>query len=350
MSQLPVDLIVEIFSRLPVKTLLRFRCISKQFLSIIDSQYFIKQHFQIQSLRPKLIFQGFKSDLSVLNPDSLDKKVIPFKDWRIDDHIEVIGSCDGLVAIRNFLIDCIGLFNVSTRKHRVLPPFEFPPCMLDCNFDSCNGFGRHPSSSDYKLVRILQHEETTKVYVFSTEANTWRLIDSVPPPCKYRYGVWGFGALVEGNLNWIGNFVVEGENIKFVIVSFDLGSEKFSETLLHLSVYYYSERFGLSLKVLRGRLCVLYGYRNPYFNHIHRIDVMVMKEYGVEDSWVKMHSFPIQGIPMQSVDMQFAYVSLHSNHEVGLITDGTVKNRRFRVPIRNCFMFVESFVWPSLCK
>ncbi|KAL5778709.1 hypothetical protein ACOSQ2_009446 [Xanthoceras sorbifolium] len=46
MSALPVDLIVYLLCRIPVKSLLRFRCVSKQFRSIIDDPEFIRCYRQ----------------------------------------------------------------------------------------------------------------------------------------------------------------------------------------------------------------------------------------------------------------------------------------------------------------
>ncbi|GAB2233729.1 hypothetical protein Droror1_Dr00002958 [Drosera rotundifolia] len=48
------DLIIEILKPFPVKTLLRFRSISKSFMSIIKSQFFIKTHVEFHDTNPSL--------------------------------------------------------------------------------------------------------------------------------------------------------------------------------------------------------------------------------------------------------------------------------------------------------
>ncbi|CAA2963841.1 F-box CPR30-like [Olea europaea subsp. europaea] len=44
MSYIPQDLVEEVLSRLPVRSILRFTCVSKQWRTINDSPYFIKIH------------------------------------------------------------------------------------------------------------------------------------------------------------------------------------------------------------------------------------------------------------------------------------------------------------------
>jgi len=46
---IPIDLQINILLRLPVKSLLRFRCVSKLWCSIITSQDFGNRHFTITS-------------------------------------------------------------------------------------------------------------------------------------------------------------------------------------------------------------------------------------------------------------------------------------------------------------
>lgn len=124
MSDLPVDIIIDIFTKLPAKTLLRFRCISKQFLSIIDGKDFVKRHLQFHSSRQKQIFRGGRSEYFSFNNDSIDnisRRVdLSIENWK-EDGFNIIGSCDGLLALKKYSDDTIAIFNVSTKRHRMLP-------------------------------------------------------------------------------------------------------------------------------------------------------------------------------------------------------------------------------------
>ncbi|VVA96077.1 unnamed protein product [Arabis nemorensis] len=53
---IPLDLIIEILTRLPYKPLMKFKCLAKQYSSIIRSQNFVDSHFSYSSNKPGLLF------------------------------------------------------------------------------------------------------------------------------------------------------------------------------------------------------------------------------------------------------------------------------------------------------
>ncbi|CAH8267702.1 unnamed protein product [Arabidopsis lyrata] len=89
---IPLDLQINTLLRLPVKPLLRFRCASKLWSSIITSQYFQNRHFIIitsSSAAPRLLiaFQDFRSGNLLLvsspNPNVSSSCCVPYKDLNI---------------------------------------------------------------------------------------------------------------------------------------------------------------------------------------------------------------------------------------------------------------------------
>ncbi|CAA7047993.1 unnamed protein product [Microthlaspi erraticum] len=53
---IPYDLMIDIFSRLPKKSIARFHCVSKQWGSMFHSQDFTKLFLARSSARPRLLF------------------------------------------------------------------------------------------------------------------------------------------------------------------------------------------------------------------------------------------------------------------------------------------------------
>ncbi|KAH7568327.1 hypothetical protein JRO89_XS07G0276200 [Xanthoceras sorbifolium] len=195
MSAIPLDLIVMILCQLPVRSLLRFRCLSKEFCSMINPDFIRRHHnacLETNSNR-RIIAQSNKGfTLLSLDFDSADNVVAAAKipDLPIQNSgygFTIIGSCHGLLAFF--------------------------------------GFGYDVASDDYKLVRIFWNQSSTKVIVYSLRANSWRWIEDLPDYCSFYSFYQLCGILVASTLNWM-EPMKRRESTAWII-SFDLKSEKF---------------------------------------------------------------------------------------------------------------------------
>ncbi|KAA8516856.1 hypothetical protein F0562_017326 [Nyssa sinensis] len=277
MSDLPTDVIHDILSRLPVKTLLQFRCVSKLWCALIDSPNFIKSHLK-RSIENQnnvsLVLEG--DGLYSVNFESLDKAV------KLDDPLksesyrtEVFGSCNGLLCLFNTEKGMV-LWNPSTRKHRKLlvPLGEF------CKHQFIvYGFGHDVVNDDYKVVRIVQFNGMmhSEVKIYSLKLNSWRRIPDLPYHLRYKRVN---GMLVSGALHWI--VTRKPFDTANLIAAFDIGNEKY--TLVPQPEYSHKD-FIMYLGVLGENLSIFCNY------YLVRIDIWVMKEYGVKESWTKLFSF-----------------------------------------------------------
>ncbi|MFS8014795.1 putative F-box domain-containing protein [Helianthus anomalus] len=158
-------LIVEIFSRLPSKSLLRFRSVSKSLCACIGSPDFIRLH-KLRSPPKKLLSDNPYVGITPVNgPSSLRK---PF--------YHIFGSCNGIICLHEHCsrkrILC--LWNPSIRR-KVDGPF-LGHCWV-------YGFGFDPIIDDYKLLRIDKDDYSSCVYTLKTR--TWRKIAS--PTGKFLF-------------------------------------------------------------------------------------------------------------------------------------------------------------------
>ncbi|KAI3470418.1 hypothetical protein Pfo_027081 [Paulownia fortunei] len=287
----PEEIIAEILSRLPVRSLLKFRCVSKSWCSLISSKHFIAAHLKIS--RKETNFTRHSIISTVLRPCyslkhcSLESLLCgPVADAVDFDYpmknpnnlVRLVGCCNGLVCIaingKHFF-----LWNPSTRKYKKLPDVD--DRMKRGLFITKHGFGCDESNEDYKVVGILSGfcnagRYETMVKLYSLRTNSWKVIEVFKDGLPFD----DTGKFVSGKLHW-GRRV--GFNSRWDIVSFDLGSET-CETVEQPR--YVEGGFSPSLGVLGECLCVLCDFPKT------SVDVWVLKQYGVKESWAKVVTVP----------------------------------------------------------
>ncbi|MFS7937408.1 putative F-box domain-containing protein [Helianthus anomalus] len=222
----PEEIIEEIFSRLPVKSVLRFRSLSKSWLSIISGPPFTK--LQINRATRTALFisvrdQGsgyrhlFSGSLDGGSVTHLMKIDTPY----VDQNTEAEHS-NGLVCFTYgdlFYDNHITLvLNPSTHKF-----FELPhPVVSDDNYIMCNFFGFDESRNEHKILNISPNWEsyTIKITIFSLSNYIWRKID-VDCPVNIKRVYMGTSVCVNSTIHLMLKNPLE-------ILAFDLRTDKFS--------------------------------------------------------------------------------------------------------------------------
>ncbi|KAH6834531.1 hypothetical protein C2S53_004113 [Perilla frutescens var. hirtella] len=286
-------IIEEILSRLPVKSLLRFKCVSKSWRHLISSKRFVKKHLKISTRNTSLAKYRvlLASDGATLSQCSLlslfnkpDIKALEFNFKTEFDHINsisLVGCCNGLVSILLNREDFI-LWNPSTRISKKLPRADDNMLFSDT---ACYGICHDESSGDYKIFWSASFDYESVCKLYSLKSNSWKKTNVLDLSlCCER------GKLASGKLHWEmidhcdtdnneSSDTEEVENSRWEIIAFDLSREVY-ETVGQPRCY--SEgRFCPYLGKLEECVSVLCHY--GYF-----IDVWVMKEYGVKESWKKV--------------------------------------------------------------
>lgn len=144
---LPIDLMIEIFSRLPVKDIARCRCVSKLWSSILRRRDFTKLFLKISSTRPRLLFmvrqngmrffcslpQTSDPDRTYSSPLSPSYQTVFPLDWR--SYKEICAPVHGLICSdgRKPMIcnpstgEYITLPRVTTNRAEIKPYFVYEP-------------------------------------------------------------------------------------------------------------------------------------------------------------------------------------------------------------------------------
>ncbi|XP_059282526.1 F-box/kelch-repeat protein At3g23880-like [Lycium ferocissimum] len=298
---LPPELITEILLRLPVKSLLKFRAVSKSWLSLISSPEFIKNHLSVSAnnkdyTHHRVIWsfrQGFlnlkdctlNSFFSESVTEVFDLNYRMTSDGLYDQLPQfetIVGSVNGLICLADEKNN-VFLWNPSNRKYKKLPT---PRPALRFEMWRMNGFGYDELHDDYKLVgtfRRCGRFNRGRLKLYSLKSDSWRSVDPWANVAdrRSREQLDVSGKFVKGKLYWP-TATVDGLYVfykEWNITSFDLANEKWGKVE---HPCYEEGDIDLLLEVLGSDLSVFCN------NHGKHISIWIMKEYGVKESWTKM--------------------------------------------------------------
>ncbi|KAJ1427234.1 F-box-like domain superfamily [Sesbania bispinosa] len=299
-SYLSQEVIIQILLRLPVKSLLRFKCVCKSWLSLISDPYFARSHFELAAARThRIVFletcapeiRSIDTDAS-LNDDSASVAIklnpLPFRSY---SHLSILGSCRGFL-----LLDCninLNILNPSTGVHKQIP--SSPVTNLDTNYwPYLHGFGYDPSQDDY-LVVLASYDPTsaadmlTHFEFFSLRANKWEEIEGIDLPYMNASDDPRVGSFLNGAIHWV---AFRHDISVNVIVAFDLMEKSIFEIPL-------LDNLDHDLDPTYCDLWVLGGFLSLWVMENDTVDIWVMKEYRVKSSWTKTLVLSIDNIPTQ---------------------------------------------------
>lgn len=286
-SPIPDDLVIDILLRLPVKHLLRCRCVSKPWCSLIDSTTFVNKNL-LRNIECNpdsgIVFRAsaYGNNFYLADVDSsCDVTAV-----EINDPLKTflsgtlfVGTCNGLVCLWKTDYEAandIYIWNPATRKATQLPkPPEHVPFPIFLVGSAVVGFGYDHSNDDYKVVTSVDSQIWgIMVAVYSLKSNSWKRAETI----TNKYCITGhFGVHANGSVYWLAS------KDSYIIFAFDLGVERHKELPFPAGVDPTNED-EVVLTVVNGRLCLLYPYPDSHG------DIWLMNNNGVENSWSKLFS------------------------------------------------------------
>ncbi|KAL5065016.1 hypothetical protein RYX36_026753, partial [Vicia faba] len=285
MMILPHELVIQILLRLPVKSLIRFKCVCKLWFSLIShDSYFANSHFQLTATEPNCrILHISNSTQSIDVEGSLDSGIslnldCIFPEYFTDD-FQVKGSCRGFILFCGSLN--IYVWNPSTGVHKRIP---LSPFGSDLDAEYFYGFGYDDSTEDYLVVSMSHHDyddPSLHLEYFSLKANAWEEVEG--PHFSYTFDDEPKGgSLYKGAIHWLAYCDDLGSD---VIVAFDLMERKLS--YMHLPRHSNGEQ--CSGLWVYGEFLSVYAKNNSNVT----VEIWVMKEYKVNSSWTKTIVLPV---------------------------------------------------------
>ncbi|QCE12079.1 hypothetical protein DEO72_LG10g3320 [Vigna unguiculata] len=248
------NILLEILSRLRVKSLKRFMCVNKFFQSLILDPCFVTMHLQNSRKNTNFLLKyldGDKTSRSVIAPpiNSLFEDSNPLF---LDIHgstlqrnkYQVIGSCNGLVCLAIWRNrkgpSMFQLWNPATKKYVTYPNSSLK--VFKEEKVAMLGFGYDNSTHTYKVVAIVSHMDSKYSRSFRSvicslnDESNWRDIQNFP---VNPAGVEANGIYLNNTINWLGrpnsNDSKYHSYVRFdkvVIASLDLETETYTEMLL----------------------------------------------------------------------------------------------------------------------
>ncbi|KAI3769555.1 hypothetical protein L6452_00663 [Arctium lappa] len=312
LKDLPNDVILNILIKLPISSLIQFRLVCKpwKLLSIHPDLHRLHQSAAANDdptllfhsdypIRNHLSFVELSSDCDRDDDCKIVRKIYtPFSGSMPE--FNVVGSCNGLLCLSDSLYgEPVFLFNPFSMDY-----LELPKSKQFQEQEVLFGFGFHPDSNEYKVVKIVYYrtwqgrrriirknrnypKSEVQILTISKQIDdkscSWRCLGKVPYLLDKQATE---GPVVNGRIHWVsrpGRITgVPGR----AIVSFDLKDELF-KVVAKPSHAVVNRGNNYHLAAIKGCLAVVIscGYG--------KLEIWVMKEYDRKESWVK--EFVIHG-------------------------------------------------------
>ncbi|CAL9221915.1 unnamed protein product, partial [Arabidopsis halleri] len=237
-SDLPLDLVDEILSRVPATSLIRLRATCRRWNALFKNKRFTEKHFRIAATKDPMVLMlneyrvcRMSVNLNVAPPSIEFKGALGLKDSHSNskqvDIVQVF-HCDGLLLCKtkkNRLVvwnPCLG----ETRRIKLKVDYKIDGSCCDYYGTDRSRFAlgyiqNNKCCRSYKILRWCE------IYEFSSDS--WRVIDDV----LYSPILYGYTSVssLKGNTYWLADDEKEGCKL---LLSFDFTAEKFKRLCLPL--------------------------------------------------------------------------------------------------------------------
>jgi len=328
-NHIPNDLAISLLSKLPLKSLKRFECVSKtrallfenpqfrtNFISIPHSYYEDASHLLFEVVEShdysphcsfySLFGEKYENQVKLDFPNPFQEEN-PFFDF-YTCHFYGCDTITGTLCLTQG--KPLVLWNPATQEFKVIPhsPIESVPPYRELTMMDIHGFGYDHIKEDLKIIRYMQftpissgHLERLDVRyedvswneisyepeweIYSLRCNSWRKLDVNMPKrcfsgsCEPLY--------IDGMSHWWS----ESENCdEHFLVSFDLSNEMFFTTTIPIDIPLDIDT-NFYLGFVRRRLVVLnrsIASISWYLLDTTTFHISILGELGVKESWIKL--------------------------------------------------------------
>ncbi|KAJ4972767.1 hypothetical protein NE237_005941 [Protea cynaroides] len=280
------DLMVNILSRLPVKALLRFKCVSSQWNILISDPYFVWAHLRQAPQDPNImkllwvtsdgLIRGFSVEDKEERKVTLDLIRPKYPDGFLQNCNRVIMAgrpCNGMICLTNGRI--ILVCNPATRDTLVIPRSN------EREYNYLEGLGFCSSRNEFKVVSLYERSEGFGCELFTIgqraivgthplqPSRSWKHIGDFPYHISYPSD--RNMCHVNSRVHWIIEPLTDSFYEYILCLDLELEEFKVVSCPSHWSLEVRYAK-GVNLIDLGGELCVVFHNRDAW-------DIWTLKDY-----------------------------------------------------------------------
>ncbi|CAG7907706.1 unnamed protein product [Brassica rapa] len=284
---LPVEVVTEIFLRLPLKSIATCRCVCKLWSSVLRSQGFTDSFLTKSCARPRLLFACHNHNethfllSSQLNHPKHNSYVVATNHIaRSPRYYKLFGCTNGFFCYgakqgRNKAVIVTVICNPSTGQSLTLPRLNSKE-----RYRVENYLGYDPVAKVFKVLSVFDGKEH-HVLTLGTKKLSWRVVECCIPHCSSSKWI-----SISGVLYYIAA-EPRSSSGESMVVCFDLGTEKFSSVKL---LGGFSKALPLSATMINynGRLALLMSSEDTcyVFRTCKRFKLWVLRD-AAKHEWSK---------------------------------------------------------------
>ncbi|XP_010507771.1 PREDICTED: F-box/LRR-repeat protein At2g43260-like [Camelina sativa] len=306
------DVLEDLLLKVPLKSLCRFKSVSKEWKSILESKRFVERHLSLAKASRKILLAAYHCNCGV-SPSLLPESRFEGGEEFFSLHCDATRpsmNCDGLVCFPE--VEWVDVLNPSTGQlWRFNSPSLLNPRPISTTFPTGSwstyfpgycamGFGKDSVKGSYKVVRIF----VAPNYCDILDVNTgeWRKLWK---PRRFKVDVGRKSASVNGSIYWLR---IRPHGSIYTILALDLHTEEFRDVQRPpLPKGIMSEA---QIVNIGDRLAIAIPESHPVHQYVLNIWIMDAQD----ETWTNSHSISLASLGMvESRSFTPVTLSKHGN-------------------------------------
>ncbi|XP_010445843.1 PREDICTED: F-box protein At3g47030-like [Camelina sativa] len=232
-KEIPVDLLIDVFSRLPLKDVASCRCVSKLWSSILRCPEFTQLFLKISTVRPRILFTFLYNDKRIfysmpqdLNPNrNYSSPISPYYQMQFP---KGLGSCEDMCP------SILGLICNKSKKPMICNPSTGEYISLPLAKTKRNQmrpyFGYDPIDKIFKVL-CVSDDYVYRVSTLGTGVGTWKKVE-----CSIPHQPLHTEICIDGVLYYLAERLGNGTPSRYMLVCFDVKLERFKFLVVDLLI------------------------------------------------------------------------------------------------------------------